>query len=46
MYMEDTTEQKTIEETMRNDGYVHIQIIGGYTEVMFNLLKQKSQEYL
>ena len=40
------TEQKTIEEMMRNVGYVLIQTIGGYTEVMFNLLKQKGLEYL
>ena len=46
LFKNDTTEQKITEETMRNDGYVHIQITGGYTEVMFNLLKQKSQEYL
>ena len=45
-YRKDTTEQKTIDEMMKNDGYVLIQIIGGYTEVMFNLLKQKGQEFL
>ena len=44
--MDKFKKQKTIEMKMSKDGLELIEIIEVYMEVMFNLLKQKSLEYL